>query len=76
MDIFNNNYSNNITIPILNLKTKLWDLKYRENNKKWLNLSFIKYNDAIEFYTAAVYYLYFKEIKRTYNLDNDNEKQK
>ena len=76
MDIFNNNYSNNITIPILNLKTKLWDLKYRENNKKWLNLSFIKYNDAIEFYPAAVYYLYFKEIKRTYNLDNDNEKQK
>lgn len=76
MDIFNNNYVNNITYPILNLKTKLWDLKYRENNKKWLNLSFIKYNDAIEFYTAAVYYLYFKEIKRTYNLDNDNEKQK
>jgi len=76
MDIFNNNYSNNITIPILNLDTKLWDLKYREKNKNWLKLSFVKYEDAIEFYTAAIYYLYFKEIKKTYNIDNQETKQK
>ena len=74
MEIFNNKYSNHITIPILDLKTKLWNLKFKENHK-WIKLSFVKYQDAIEFYTAAVYYFYFIDIKNNYNLNESQNKK-
>lgn len=76
MEIFNNKYSDRLTIPVLDLKTKLWNLKFKENHK-WIKLSFVKYKDAIEFYTAAVYYFYFLEIKNNYGLNESlNEKKK
>lgn len=67
-------YLNLITIPVLNINTKLWDMKFREkSNDKWLNLSFVKYDDAMGFYVLACQYFTFKELKKSYNINTEEQ---
>ena len=71
-----NKYIKLITTPVLSLETKLWNMQFREKlNNKWINLSFVKYDDAIKFYTLAYYHFEFLNIKNLYNI-NTEEKRK